>query len=107
MDFLEINAWTGQQVAKWLTKNDMMENVESFIENAITGSEFVDLTEKDLDTLGVKKLGSRKRILKVITEYNMQLGNCNSASSSSSKNTVIEEGMLQIISLVFLCLKLC
>lgn len=85
----------------------MKENVESFIENAITGSEFVDLTEKDLETLGVKKLGSRKRILKVIAEYNMQQGNCNSASSSSSKNTILEEGLFAILVVLVLCCCCC
>lgn len=38
----------------------------SFLENGISGEELLELTEKDLVSLGVKKLGDRKSLLKSI-----------------------------------------
>ena len=46
----------------------MKEYADNFAKNAISGSELVELTESEIESLGVKKIGCRKRILKLILE---------------------------------------
>jgi SAM domain (Sterile alpha motif) len=63
-----MRVWSFQHVTAWLEKNDLKEYSDAFVKNAISGSELADLTEKDLETLGVKKLGSRKKLIRLIQD---------------------------------------
>lgn len=65
---LDMRVWSIQHVTAWLEKNELKEYSDAFVKNAISGSELADLTEKDLETLGVKKLGSRKKLIKLIQD---------------------------------------
>src|SRR5271169_3202900 len=54
-----------QQIADWLEKLGMSEYAQRFAENAIDFSVLPDLTDQDLEKLGVL-LGHRRKILRAI-----------------------------------------
>ena len=57
-------------ITRWLTQHELGEYAEAFAENAIDDSVLADgLTDDDLNELGVSKLGHRKKILKLISEF--------------------------------------
>ena len=56
-----------QQIADWLEKLGMSEYVQRFAENRIDFSVLPDLTDQDLEKIGVV-LGDRRKILRAIGE---------------------------------------
>jgi class 3 adenylate cyclase len=68
-----------QQIADWLKKLGMSEYVERFVENRIDLSILPDLTDQDLEKLGVL-LGDRRKILRAIRD----LGNAEISVTSPS-----------------------
>jgi SAM domain (Sterile alpha motif) len=56
-----------QQVTDWLEKLGMSEYAERFVESDIDTSVLRDLTDQDLEELGVS-LGHRRKMLRAITE---------------------------------------
>ena len=54
-----------QQIADWLEKLGMSEYTQRFAENAIDFSVLSDLTDQDLEKLGVL-LGHRRKLLRAI-----------------------------------------
>jgi SAM domain (Sterile alpha motif) len=54
-----------QQIADWLNKLGMSEYAQRFVENRIDLSVLPDLTDQDLEKLGVV-LGDRRKILRAI-----------------------------------------
>ena len=58
-----------QPIADWLNTLGMSEYAERFAENAIDVSVLPDLTDQDLEKLGVL-LGHRRKLLRAITELN-------------------------------------
>src|SRR6202171_2244088 len=54
-----------QPIADWLEKLDMAENAERFEANRIDVSVLPDLTDQDLEKLGIL-LGDRRKILRAI-----------------------------------------
>ena len=56
-----------QQIADWLKTLGMSEYAERFAENAIDFSVLPDLTDQDLEKLGVL-LGHRRKLLRAIAE---------------------------------------
>ena len=60
-----------QQIGDWLEKLGMSEYAERFAENRIDFSVLPDLTDQDLEKLGVI-LGDRRKILRAIA--NLQAG---------------------------------
>ena len=56
-----------QQIADWLEKLGMSEYADRFVENRIDFSVLPDLTDQDLDKLGVL-LGDRRRMLRAIAK---------------------------------------
>lgn len=59
-------SWAVSEVGMWLDFIDCGEYKIAFIENSISGQELFDLEDDDLLTIGVKKLGLRKKILSEI-----------------------------------------
>ena len=55
-----------QQVTDWLEKLGMSEYAEHFSENDIDFSILPELTDQDLEKIGVASLGHRRKILKAI-----------------------------------------
>ena len=65
-----------QQITDWLKKLGMSEYTDRFVENRIDLSVLPDLTDQDLEKLGVL-LGDRRKILRAIRD----LGNTTTASA--------------------------
>ena len=56
-----------QQVAEWLEQIGMSEYGQSFVENAIDFNVLPDLTDRDLEKLGIP-LGHRRKLLRAIAK---------------------------------------
>ena len=57
-----------QQVADWLKKLGLGQYAQRFAENDIDFAILVDLTDQDLEKIGISSLGHRRRILRAIAE---------------------------------------
>ena len=53
---------------KWLTSLELEEHCPAFQQKGITGKNLAALTAADLDEMGVKKLGPKKKLLKSLRE---------------------------------------
>jgi class 3 adenylate cyclase len=71
-----------QQISDWLKKLGMSEYADRFVENRIDLSVLPDLTDQDLEKLGVL-LGDRRKILRAIRD----LGNVSAAVTTPSRPT--------------------
>ena len=59
-----------RDVSAWLTQNELGEYAEAFSDNEIDDAVLADgLTDADLRELGVSKLGHRKKILRLISQF--------------------------------------
>ena len=60
-----VETWTVQQVGTWLEEKGFGVWKEKFEEEEVDGACLLDLTAEELEaSIGVKKLGARKTILK-------------------------------------------
>ena len=57
-----------QQIADWLEKLGMSEYAQRFAENDIDFAILADLTDQDLEEIGVTSLGHRRQLLRAIAE---------------------------------------
>jgi hypothetical protein len=57
-----------QQIADWLKKLGISEYAERFAENDIDFAVLADLTDQDLEKIGVMSLGHRRKLLRAIAE---------------------------------------
>jgi SAM domain (Sterile alpha motif)/Adenylate and Guanylate cyclase catalytic domain len=57
-----------QDLAHWLEELGMSEYAQRFAENDIDFAILVELTDQDLEKIGVKSLGHRRKILRAIAE---------------------------------------
>src|SRR5262249_35929062 len=57
-----------QQVADWLQKLGLGQYAQRFAENDISFSILSDLTDQDLEKIGVASLGHRRQLLRAIAE---------------------------------------
>ena len=55
-----------QQIADWLEKLGMSEYAQRFAENDIDFTILRDLTDQDLEKIGVASLGHRRKLLRAI-----------------------------------------
>src|SRR6202049_4294601 len=55
-----------QQIAEWLEKLGMSEYAQRFAENDIDFAILRDLTDQDLEKIGVASLGHRRKLLRAI-----------------------------------------
>jgi len=55
-----------QQIADWLEKLGMSEYAQRFAENDIDIAILPDLTDQDLEKIGVASLGHRRKLLRAI-----------------------------------------
>ena len=71
-----------QQIADWLEKLGMSEYAKCFAENRIDFSVLPDLTDQDLEKLGVV-LGDRRKMLRAIANLDVQVARpCPPASAA-------------------------
>ena len=59
-----------QQVADWLQKLGLEQYAQSFAENDIDFAVLADLTDQDLEKIGVTSLGHRRKLLRAIVDLN-------------------------------------
>jgi hypothetical protein len=57
-----------QEIAEWLEKLGMSEYAQRFAENDIDFTILGDLTDQDLEKIGVASLGHRRKLLRAIAE---------------------------------------
>ena len=57
-----------QQIADWLKKLGMGEYAQRFAENDIDFAILSDLTDQDLEKIGVTSLGHRRKLLRAIAD---------------------------------------
>jgi hypothetical protein len=57
-----------QQIADWLQKLGLGQYAQRFAENDITFVILPDLTDQDLEKIGVASLGHRRQLLRAIAE---------------------------------------
>src|SRR6516165_5052528 len=57
-----------QQIADWLEKLGLSEYVQRFNENHIDFTILPDLTDQDLEKIGVASLGHRRKLLRAIAK---------------------------------------
>jgi hypothetical protein len=76
--------WTINECSAWLESIELGELREYFVENSVEGAELLDLTEDDMKSMGITKLGHRKKLLKKIA---MLRGDTVTTGSSSATTT--------------------
>jgi hypothetical protein len=59
-----------RDVRQWLEELELGQYGDAFVDNAIDIDLLVDLTDADLERLGVTALGHRKRLLRAISALN-------------------------------------
>ena len=57
-----------REIADWLEKLGMSEYAQRFTENDIDFTILGDLTDQDLEKIGVASLGHRRKLLRAITD---------------------------------------
>src|SRR3989338_152069 len=84
----DVLEWTVSDVAKWLTYMDLGDYQKTFIENSVSGLELVDLNHEDMESLGLKSFGHRKKLesslRKLLDDSSSQCSSSFSRNSSSS-----------------------
>ena len=60
-----------QQTADWLQKLGLGQYAQSFAENDIDFAVLADLTDQDLEKIGVASLGHRRKLLRAIANLNV------------------------------------
>ena len=60
-----------QQIADWLQKLGVGQYAQSFAENDIDFAVLADLTDQDLEKIGVASLGHRRKLLRAIANLNV------------------------------------
>ena len=79
----DVSKWKVDNVIKWLGENGFASIIPIFKENEIDGEILLELSDDQLETkLGIKSFGTRKKLIKAISEMNK--------SSSSSPVTQYE-----------------
>ena len=57
-----------QQIADWLEKLGLSEYAQRFAENHIDFTILPDLTDQDLEKIGVASLGHRRKLLRAVAD---------------------------------------
>lgn len=84
------NQWTVGECAAWLESIELGELREAFAENSIAGSELLELSEDDMKSMGVGKLGHRKKLLKKIAALRGENSIAGSSSHTAQTSTVAD-----------------
>jgi SAM domain (Sterile alpha motif) len=65
-----MSATPTREISDWLDKLGMSEYAEHFAENDIDFAILLELTDQDLEKIGIKSLGHRRKILRAIAALN-------------------------------------
>jgi len=85
-----------QQVAKWLKSLGLDQYAQRFAENCIDASVLRDLTEQDLEKIGIP-LGHRKKMLRAIAELGGVVLSTSQAATEPSRQDIAERRQLTVM----------
>src|SRR6266536_3034316 len=85
-----------RQIADWLKKLGMSEYAPRFVENRIDLSVLPDLTDQDLEKLGVV-LGDRRKMLRAIAELGSEARSTPQAPAESLRQDTAERRHLTVM----------
>ena len=68
---IDVSGWTVEQVAGWLARVGHEKHCLQFVDHGVDGSILLTLSEADLNTIGIKKLGESRDIARKIRELAM------------------------------------
>jgi len=83
--------WTMAEVLGWLETIDLHEHKANFWSNKISGAELPTLTEDDMKSLGVTKIGQRKKLAKEISKQAAADATSNSASTGTKSQSKVAQ----------------
>jgi class 3 adenylate cyclase/predicted ATPase len=85
-----------QQIAEWLEKLGMSEYAQRFIENRIDFEILSDLTDQDLEKLGVV-LGDRRKMLRAIAKLETATAQRSDAPSAPATSTAAQTSVSEVV----------
>lgn len=61
-----MNTWNPKQVCAWLQKHDLGAYSAKFLSEQVSGDVLLELSEHDIEELGVNKIGHKKKLKKLL-----------------------------------------
>jgi len=86
-----------QQIADWLQKLGLGQYAQRFAENDITFAILLDLTDQDLEKIGVASLGHRRQLLRTIGELKSAPEPCTMARAPIAPNDAAERRQVTVM----------
>jgi class 3 adenylate cyclase len=86
-----------KEIGEWLEKLGMSEYAQRFIENDIDTNVLGDLTDHDLQELGVSSLGHRRKILRAVAE----LADTASTKPKTEQTHLLDEAQRRQLTVMF------
>ena len=91
-----------QQIADWLEKLGLSEYAQRFAENDIDFTILSDLTDQDLEKIGIASLGHRRKLLRAIaTLKNIEKGTSAMAVGSSAAPLTLDSAERRQVTVMF------
>jgi class 3 adenylate cyclase len=85
------------QVADWLQKLGLGQYAESFAENDIDFAILADLTDQDLEKIGVASLGHRRKLLRAIADLKGALDPSSAAAATVAPHDTAERRQVTVM----------
>jgi class 3 adenylate cyclase len=86
-----------QQIADWLQKLGLGQYAQRFAENDITFAILLDLTDQDLEKIGVASLGHRRQLLRAIGELKSAPEPCTMARAPIAPHDAAERRQVTVM----------
>jgi class 3 adenylate cyclase len=91
-----------QQIAEWLVRLGLSEYAQRFAENDIDFTILSDLTDQDLEKIGIASLGHRRKLLRAIaTLKNIEKGTSAMAVGSSAAPLTLDSAERRQVTVMF------
>ena len=82
----DVISWDIKKISNWLSSIQCLEYLDNFKRNKIAGDILLDLDEESLDSMGINKIGAKKRILLSLNEIITFSKKSNSLELKKEKN---------------------
>lgn len=79
--------WSTKEVTAWLATNELEMYKSVFEKESINGETLMELTPEELDSIGVKKLGHKKKLLRLIKKMKSRSGQYNPDMTEDDSDT--------------------
>src|ERR1700752_2286195 len=86
-----------QQIVEWLQELGLEQYAHRFAENDITFAILVDLTDQDLEKIGVASLGHRRQLLRAIGELKSAPEPCTMAAAPIAPHDAAERRQVTVM----------